>query len=49
MVEHNVRYCMKNSFGFGGINAVGILRTPTPEEANLGELGKTLRALGGSP
>jgi 3-oxoacyl-(acyl-carrier-protein) synthase len=27
--DARVRYCMKNSFGFGGINAVSILRTPT--------------------
>lgn len=27
-VEHASRYCMKNSFGFGGINCVSILRNP---------------------
>ena len=31
-VDHQVRYCMKNAFGFGGINAVSILRMPEPEE-----------------
>jgi len=31
-VDHEVRYCMKNAFGFGGINAVSILRKPEPEE-----------------
>ena len=30
--DTRVRYCMKNSFGFGGINAVSILRTPEPSE-----------------
>ncbi|MCC6523242.1 MAG: beta-ketoacyl-[acyl-carrier-protein] synthase family protein [Polyangiaceae bacterium] len=45
-VEHAVRYCMKNSFGFGGINAVSIMRTPSAEEANLGALGVELRRLG---
>ena len=44
--EQEIRYCMKNSFGFGGINAVGILRTPTQEEANLGEFGARLRKVG---
>jgi 3-oxoacyl-(acyl-carrier-protein) synthase len=27
--DARVRTCMKNSFGFGGINAVSILRTPS--------------------
>ncbi|MCE7874965.1 hypothetical protein DYH09_32005 [bacterium CPR1] len=30
--EHPMRYVMKNSFGFGGINSVSILRRPEPEE-----------------
>jgi 3-oxoacyl-(acyl-carrier-protein) synthase len=25
-VEHEVRYLMKNSFGFGGINCVSVLK-----------------------
>jgi len=31
-VDHEVQYCLKNSFGFGGINAVSILRKPDPSE-----------------
>lgn len=34
-VEHKVRYCMKNSFGFGGINSVAILRQPDADEVKL--------------
>ncbi len=30
--SHEVRYLMKNSFGFGGINAVSILKKPDPTE-----------------
>lgn len=32
VVEHPMGYIMKNSFGFGGINSVSILRRPEPEE-----------------
>ncbi len=32
VVEMPIRYVMKNSFGFGGINAVSILRRPEPSE-----------------
>ena len=31
-VEHSVRYCLKNSFGFGGINSCSLLRRVDPEE-----------------
>lgn len=31
-VDFDARLCMKNSFGFGGINAVSILRRPEPRE-----------------
>lgn len=34
-VDHKVRYCMKNSFGFGGINSVSILRQPDADEVKL--------------
>jgi 3-oxoacyl-(acyl-carrier-protein) synthase len=34
-VDHKVRFCMKNSFGFGGINSVAILRQPDAEECRL--------------
>jgi 3-oxoacyl-(acyl-carrier-protein) synthase len=30
--DWDVKYLMKNSFGFGGINAVSILRRPDPED-----------------
>ncbi|MCP4691905.1 MAG: beta-ketoacyl-[acyl-carrier-protein] synthase family protein [Desulfobacterales bacterium] len=31
-VDHEVRYLLKNAFGFGGINCVSILRKPEKEE-----------------
>lgn len=34
-VDHKVRFCMKNSFGFGGINSVAILRQPDADEVKL--------------
>ena len=36
-VAHDVKYMMKNSFGFGGINAVSIIRRPEVHE------GRTMR------
>ncbi len=32
VVSHPIKYLMKNSFGFGGINSVSILRRPDPGE-----------------
>ncbi|MBW2464939.1 MAG: beta-ketoacyl-[acyl-carrier-protein] synthase family protein [Deltaproteobacteria bacterium] len=28
-IDHQIEFCLKNSFGFGGINCVSILRNPT--------------------
>jgi 3-oxoacyl-(acyl-carrier-protein) synthase len=33
--DWDIRYVMKNSFGFGGINSVSIFRRPEPDEGRV--------------